>query len=281
MVDEVVSALKAGKEAEVFLVRYRGELCAAKVYKEREGRSFKNRSPYTEGRKVRSSRLQRAMSRGSRFGHESEEAAWKSAEVDALRALFAAGVRVPEPLMFSDGILVMRLITDIHGNPAPRLSELEFTPEEAAVLYRQLVGVVADMLAQGYIHGDFSPFNVLMSSDGPTIIDLPQVVSAAHNRQAQLLLQRDIESISEGLIRFNPELVEPERWAATLWRLYETGQLKRGMTLVVDARPTKTKEVDVNSLRRELRNVEKEHADENKAPERIDPTRGIVPPTVS
>jgi len=281
LIDEVVAALKSGKEADVFLVRYRSELCAAKVYKDREGRSFKNRSPYTEGRKVRSTRLQRAMSRGSRFGHSSEEAAWKSSEVDALRALHDAGVRVPEPLLFSDGILVMSLVVNADGDPAPRLSELEFSPEEAKELHRTLLGVIADMLAEGYIHGDFSPFNVLMSATGPTIIDLPQVVSAAHNRQAQQLLLRDVESISQGLARFNPELSQSSRWGEALWRLYETGELKRGMPVVVATGAAQQKAVDLGALRRELRDVEKEHTKDSQPHKRPDPQRGIVPPSIA
>jgi len=280
LIDEVVGALKTGKEADVFLVEYRGELCAAKVYKDREARSFKNRSPYTEGRKVRSSRLERAMSKGSKFGHSTEEAAWKSAEVDALYALHRAGVRVPEPLMFSEGILVMRLVVDAEGAPAPRLAELEFSETEALNLHRTLIRIIADILAEGYVHADLSAFNVLMAADGPTVIDLPQVVSAAHNRQAPQLLTRDIESITQGLIRFNPGLDDPARWGATLWRLYETGELRAGMALKLDPLPHEQKGVDLGALPRELRDVEKEKAamDQVRTPQ--DPTRGIVPPMV-
>src|SRR5512144_1304735 len=98
IVDEVVARLKSGKEADLWLVRHGGEVVAAKVYKARETRSFKNDAGYREGRRVRDTRTQRAMERGSRFGRAAAEDAWKTKEADALHALHHAGVRVPRPV---------------------------------------------------------------------------------------------------------------------------------------------------------------------------------------
>jgi RIO kinase 1 len=56
-----------------------------------------------------------------RCGEETaQEAAWQSAEVDALYRLAAAGVRVPRPFNFHDGVLLMELVTDAAGDAAPR-----------------------------------------------------------------------------------------------------------------------------------------------------------------
>src|SRR3954451_22718760 len=95
VIEEVVARLKSGKEADIFLVQHAGEIVAAKVYKERQSRSFRNNAAYKEGRGVRNSRTQRAIDRGSRFGQAAAEEAWKSTESDTLHKLHAGGVRVP------------------------------------------------------------------------------------------------------------------------------------------------------------------------------------------
>src|SRR5580658_4378336 len=97
IIDEVVARLKSGKEADIYLVRRAGEILAAKVYKDRHVRSFQNNAAYKEGRSVRNSRTQRAMQKGSRFGRDADEQAWKTKESEALHTLHAAGVRVPKP----------------------------------------------------------------------------------------------------------------------------------------------------------------------------------------
>ena len=166
VVDEVVRPLMSGKEAQVFVVRSRGETLIAKLYKASENRSFKHRSQYVEGRKVRNSRDQRAMERRSRYGKEQIEQAWRSAEVDTLYRLRAAGVRVPEPRDFVDGVLVMEMVVDEHGRPAPRLADVDLDRSEAQDLFRRLLSEIARMLCAGVIHGDLSDFNILLSADG-------------------------------------------------------------------------------------------------------------------
>ena len=99
----------SGKEAMVFVVRCGDETRCAKVYKEATQRSFRQAVDYTENRKVKNSRSARAMAKGSRFGRQQQEAAWQSAEVDALYRLADAGVRVPKPYNFHEGVLLMEL----------------------------------------------------------------------------------------------------------------------------------------------------------------------------
>ena len=128
IIDEVLGRLQGGKEADVFRVRYRGEVVAAKVYKDREHRSFKHNAAYKEGRKVRNSRTQRAMDKGSRFGRDEAEDAWKSSEASSLQILHGHGVRVPTPVLFYDGVLLMQLVTDTDGDDAPRLIDAPDRP---------------------------------------------------------------------------------------------------------------------------------------------------------
>jgi RIO kinase 1 len=225
IVDEVVRSLKSGKEANIYIVRSGAQLRCAKVYRDLAQRSFQRRAQYQEGRKVRGSRETRAMAKSTRFGRKEQEHEWKNAEVDALYRLVEAGLRVPKPFGCFNGVLLMELVTDAQGDPAPRLGEVELSADAARehhdVLVRQIVG----MLSLGLIHGDLSEFNVLLASHGPVIIDLPQVVNAAGNNAAFAMLERDTNNIRSALGRFAPELLATE-FAAEMWEIYEQGELR-------------------------------------------------------
>ncbi len=225
VIDEVLRSLKSGKEATVYLVRSGTETRCAKVYRNMAQRSFQKRAKYQEGRAVRGSRQARAMGKSTAFGRKEQEAAWKNAEVDALYQLVAAGVRVPRPHGYFDGVLVMELVTDAAGEPAPRLGEVELPADTAREYHRTLIRDVVRMLCIGLIHGDLSEFNVLLAPDGPVIIDLPQAVNAAGNNAAFALLERDVNNLRSTLGRFAPELLETQ-YAREMWALYEQGELR-------------------------------------------------------
>jgi RIO kinase 1 len=225
VIDEVILSLKSGKEATVYVVRSGTQMRCAKVYRNMAQRSFQKRAQYQEGRKVRGSRQARAISKSTSFGRAEQEAAWKNAEVDALYQLVAAGVRVPRPHGYFDGVLIMELVTDMDGNPAPRLGEVELSPETAREYHDFLIRQVVRMLCIGLIHGDLSEFNVLVAPDGPVIIDLPQVVNAAGNNAALAMLQRDVNNLRATLGRFAPELLASE-FAREMWSLLEQGELR-------------------------------------------------------
>jgi RIO kinase 1 len=225
VIDEVVRSLKSGKEATVYLVRSGAHLRCAKVYRDMSQRSFQKRAQYQEGRKVRGSRQARAMGKSTSFGRREQEAAWKNAEVDALYQLVAADVRVPRPLGYFDGVLIMELVTDEAGDPAPRLGEVELSAETALDYHAFLIRQVVRMLCLGLIHGDLSEFNVLVAPDGPVIIDLPQAVNAAGNNAALAMLERDVNNLRASLGRFAPELLGTE-FAREMWALFEQGELR-------------------------------------------------------
>ena len=224
LVDSVVRQLMSGKEAAVYVVRCGEATRCAKVYKEATRRSFRQAVDYTENRKVRNTRQARAMAKGTRYGRAATEAAWQSAEVDALYRLAAAGVRVPTPFNFCDGVLLMELVADEHGDAAPRLNDVRFTAAEARAHHATLVREVVRMLAAGIVHGDLSEFNVLLSSDGPVIIDLPQAVDAAGNNHASRMLLRDVANLRNFFGRFAPDLLESS-YGAEIWDLYVRGEL--------------------------------------------------------
>jgi len=230
VIDEVLRSLKSGKEATVYLVRSGPHLRCAKVYRDMAQRSFQKRTQYQEGRGVRGSRQARAMGKSTSFGRREQEAAWKNAEVDALYQLVAAGVRVPKPLGYFDGVLIMELVADADGNPAPRLGEVELSAETAREYHDVLIRDVVRMLSLGLIHGDLSEFNVLVAPDGPVIIDLPQAVNASGNNAARPLLERDVNNLRSTLGRFAPELLVTE-FAREMWSLFEQGELRPDSTL--------------------------------------------------
>lgn len=194
VIDEVLRSLKSGKEATVYTVRTGDQIRYAKVYRDMGQRSFQKRAQYQEGRKVRGSRQARAMAKSTRFGRKEAESAWKNTEVDALYKLVEA-VRVPRPYGYFNDTLVMELVTDAAGDPAPRLGELDLTPEVAREYHAFLIRQVVRMLSIGLIHGDLSEFNVLVAVDGPVIIDLPQAVNAAGNNGAFAMLERDVNNL--------------------------------------------------------------------------------------
>jgi RIO kinase 1 len=230
LIDVVVRQLMSGKEAMVFVVRCGGESRCAKVYKEATQRSFRQAVDYTENRKVKNTRQARAMAKGTRFGRQAQEAAWRSAEVDALYRLAAAGVRVPKPYNFHDGVLLMELVTDEHGNAAPRLNDVSFTPQDARAHHQTLLAQVVRMLCAGIVHGDLSEFNILLGADGPVIIDLPQAVDAAGNNHAARMLLRDVTNLGDFFGRFAPEL-RGTRYGHEIWDLYRRGLLHPGVEL--------------------------------------------------
>ena len=230
VIDEVLRSLKSGKEATVYVVRTGSQVRCAKVYRDMGQRSFQKRAHYQEGRKVRGSRQARAMSKSTRFGRKEQESAWKNAEVDALYKLVAADVRVPKPYGYFNDVLIMELVTDAAGHPAPRLGEVDLSPEVAREYHGFLIRQIVRMLSLGLIHGDLSEFNVLVGPDGPVIIDLPQAVNAAGNNNAFAMLERDVNNIRNTLGRFAPELLQTQ-FAREMWSLFEQGELRADSVL--------------------------------------------------
>ena len=258
LIDSVVRQLMSGKEAMVFVVVCGNETRCAKVYKEANKRAFRQAVDYTENRKTKNTRQARAMAKGTRFGRESQEAAWQNAEVDALYRLAAAGVRVPKPYNFHEGVLLMELVTDAEGNAAPRLNDVEFTPEIALKYHHALILEVVRMLCAGVIHGDLSEFNILIGSDGPVIIDLPQAVDAAGNNHAQAMLERDVTNLRNYFGRFAPALLATN-YGREIWAHFQAGTLTPEVVLT-GRFDRKLKTVDMDSVLREIEDTRLEEA---------------------
>jgi len=258
LIDGVVRQLMSGKEAMVFVVRCGDEARCAKVYKEPEKRSFRQAVDYTENRKTKNTRQARAMAKGTRFGRKAQEHAWQSAEVDALYRLAAAGVRVPKPYIFHEGVLLMGLVADEHGEAAPRLNDLSLTPDQARDYHERLIREVVRMLCAGVVHGDLSEFNILVDSEGPVIIDLPQAVDAAGNNHAPSILERDVVNLRNYFGRHAPELLVTN-YGKEIWSLYEAGALQPDTPLTGRFERIE-KAVDLDSVLQEIDDARLEDA---------------------
>ena len=268
LIDTVVRQLMSGKEAMVYVVRCGDETRCAKIYKEATQRSFRQAVDYTENRKVKNSRSARAMAKGSKFGRQEQEAAWQSAEVDALYRLAAAGVRVPKPYNFFDGVLLMELVTDAHGDAAPRLNDVSFTPAQAMKHHAALIAEVVRMLCAGVVHGDLSEFNILLAHtpglgdtpgvDEPVIIDLPQAVDAAGNNHAQRMLLRDVGNLRDFFGQFAPALLKTD-YGPEMWSLYQAGLLGNE-TVLTGHFERANADVDMAAVLREIDDARAEDA---------------------
>ena len=272
LIDSVVRQLMSGKEAMVYVVRCGEETRCAKVYKEANERSFRQAVDYTENRKVKNSRQARAMAKGTKFGRQAQEAAWQSAEVDALYRLAAAGVRVPKPYNFCDGVLLMELVTDAHGDAAPRLNDVVFTPADARKHHATLLTEVVRMLCAGVVHGDLSEFNILLGHepaegvdgsaqagvDSPVIIDLPQAIDAAGNNHASRMLLRDVANLRGFFGQFAPELRHTQH-GLEIWDLYQRGVLYPE-TVLTGRFEHRAGTVDMRSVMREIDDARDEEA---------------------
>jgi RIO kinase 1 len=250
LIDEVMRQLMSGKEATVYVVRCGEEIRCAKVYKEASQRSFKNAASYQEGRKVKNSRQARAMEKGTRYGRKMQEEVWQNAEVDALYRLAAAGVKVPRPYICHEGVLLMDLVTDADGNAAPRLNDVELTPELARQYHAQLLHQVVLMLCAGVIHGDLSEFNILVDEVGPVIIDLPQAIDAASNTEAGVMLERDVNNLATYFGQFAPEL-NGTKFGKEIWKLYTAGLLTPE-TVLTGIVAQDTRPVDLGAVMEEI-----------------------------
>jgi RIO kinase 1 len=252
----------SGKEAMVYVVRCGDDTRCAKIYKEATQRSFRQAVDYTENRKVKNSRQARAMAKGTKFGRQAQEAAWQSAEVDALYRLAGAGVRVPQPYNFYEGVLLMELVTDAQGDAAPRLNDVDFTPEQALQHHHTLIGEVVRMVCAGVVDGDLSEFNILLADeagqDVPVIIDLPQAVDAAGNNHAQRMLLRDVANLRDFFGQFAPELLRTD-FGPEIWSLYQQGVLAQD-TVLTGRFDRSTADVDLSAVMREIDDARAEDA---------------------
>ena len=171
-------------------------LLAAKRYRSAEHRQFHRDSEYLDGRRVRESRVNRAMAARSAVGKAMIAEQWAVAEFGALCQLHSAGVPVPYPVQIIGTEILLEFIGDDDGTAAPRLAELRPTGTELVDLWHQLTEALRMLARHGLVHGDLSAYNLLVHEGRLVMIDLPQVLDViAHPRGAEFL-ERDVANVS-------------------------------------------------------------------------------------
>jgi RIO kinase 1 len=221
-VDYELGVLKTGKEADVFLVRRgvpgtdRSCLLAAKRYRDATHRQFHRDVGYLEGRRVRESRVNRAVAKRSSFGREAIAGQWANAEFNALVQLHSFGVPVPYPVQILGTEILLEFVGDADGTGAPRLAETRPEPAELASLWSQLVEAMATLASVGFAHGDLSPYNLLIHHGRLVMIDLPQVVDVISHPDGRSFLDRDAKNVATWFVRAGHPEADPEVLARLL-----------------------------------------------------------------
>jgi RIO kinase 1 len=208
LITTVIRPIKSGKEASVHLCRADPsttggeELVALKRYHPLDRRDFRDESLYRDGEWIKERRVRVALEKKTRFGREVQGAIWVHREWETLGALHAAGADVPRPIARTDEAILMTYVGD-EALAAPQLHRHRpDDDEEAHALFEQLLRNIERMLFVNVIHGDLSPYNVLVWDGRATVIDLPQAVDPRKNRHARGLLERDVDRICEHFARF-------------------------------------------------------------------------------
>jgi len=199
--DELISGIKTGKEASVFLGRNADGLVAVKVYTDLRVRSFKRDELYREGRFIGDSRIEKAIEQGSARGLEAHQILWVSEEFRQMKHLNQHGVAVPQAIAVNGIALVMEFIGDENGTPAPRISDLKLEKDQAEEAFRQSVQNLKRIVRAGRVHGDYSAFNILWQDEKAVVIDFPQVMELKNNKNAEAFLRRDVYSLCKSFIK--------------------------------------------------------------------------------
>lgn len=228
LVTKVLRPIKSGKEASVHLCRGNRstighDLVALKVYHPLDRRDFRDESIYRDGEWIKERRIRAALAKKTRFGREVQGGIWVHREWETLRTLSAAGAAVPEPIAWTGDAILMSYIGD-EETAAPQLHRYRPDPDEAQGLLDQLMAQVERFLYGNVIHGDLSPFNVLVWEGRVTVIDLPQAVDPRKNRHAEHLLERDVRRICDHFARLGIDS-DPGGLTRDLWTAWTFADL--------------------------------------------------------
>jgi RIO kinase 1 len=199
--DELISGIKSGKEASVFLGKNSDGFVAVKMYTDLRVRSFKRDASYREGRFIGDARIEKAIRQGSEAGLDAHQILWVQEEFRQMKHLYKHGVNVPKAIAVNGISLVMEFIGDENGNPAPRIADLKMEKDEAEEAFRQSVQNLKRVVSSGRVHGDYSTFNILWHNQKAVVIDFPQVIEFKNNPNATTFLERDVRSLCKSFLK--------------------------------------------------------------------------------
>lgn len=227
LLTDVMGMIKSGKEAAVWLCRGAtstgSPLVAAKIYRSRFRRNFKNDAVYKEGRVISKRRIRVAVEKKTRFGRDLEDGWWVSRESEALTTLHAAGADVPRPIAASGTAVLMEYIGN-EDDAAPQLLRVSLDAAEAQRVFDRLLWNVELWLSRDVVHADLSAYNILYWEDRAIVIDFPQSVDARTNPNARELLARDLAHLCRHFARYGVE-EDAADLTEDLWSRYAYARL--------------------------------------------------------
>jgi RIO kinase 1 len=190
--------IKTGKEADVHLVERtlgdRRNLLAAKRYRDLDEKAFRSDAKYRK--RLGDRRVDLAIAQGTRAGMSFRAQLWLETEFDSLTRLWEIGCAVPYPVQKLGIELMMEYIGD-EDEAAPRLINAVSELERPAIedLFAQLCEALRQMTSIGIVHGDLSPYNLLVWEERLYVIDLPQAVDPILQPEGLSLLERDVVNL--------------------------------------------------------------------------------------
>lgn len=239
LIERVIRPIKSGKEASVHLCRANprttGErLVALKLYHSLDQRDFRDETMYRDGEWIKERRVRVALEKKTNFGRQVQGMIWVDREWDTLRALHEGGVPVPRPIERTDDAILMTYVGD-EGVAAPQLrSHRPGDTDEVRAIADQVLEAIQRMLYLNVVHGDLSPYNLLLWQDDIVVIDVPQAVDPRKNRHARSFLERDVERICDWAEHLGVSL-PATRLASDYWTSWEFADLVpedlRGLTM--------------------------------------------------
>src|SRR5205085_8449449 len=141
LITDVLYTVKSAKEATVYCCQAHPSTCekllAAKVYRSRNNRGFKNDAVYQEGRVILDGHVRRAVQNKSSFGREVQFAMWVNYEFEALKALYKAGADIPRPLARTESAILMEYLGD-YRQAAPALQYVELSKDEVRPVFERV-----------------------------------------------------------------------------------------------------------------------------------------------
>jgi RIO kinase 1 len=183
-IDAVHYPISTGKEGNVFYATDKdGEPMALKIFRTSTS-TFKRVAKYVEGD---------PRFRGVTGNRWKLIYAWVNKEFKNLDRYCEAEIPVPEPITFNKNCLLMEYIGNETG-PAPQLKDVVLDDPDDT--YEEVLSFIIDGWQEAHlVHGDLSEYNILMTDDGPVMIDVGQAMTSDHYN-AKELLERDVRNIN-------------------------------------------------------------------------------------
>lgn len=189
---KVLSEIKSGKEATVFLAKLDFEIVAMKLY--RENTNLRSKNEYLQNKFYKTKSHFRAASTKSKFGKDFIMNNWIKREFTILTKLYEQNASVPKPILHQENAIFMEFVGTLE-KPAPRLQDIILSLEQAKFAFSEIIRNIKIFLEMGIIHGDLSSFNILWFNDKIWIIDFPQALDIRQDEGKQEFLIRDLQNV--------------------------------------------------------------------------------------